>query len=117
MRGKRDVNEVGRVISVDGKKRMRNWGSDEANEYQGTDGYFMPPFRSKKEPLWGFERMICVSLGLKYDRQTFIRGFPMPTFAKNFTEFASNKAYCRKNGILFVFLFGFFLFANYELVS
>lgn len=98
LRGKNDPTEVGQVVEVDGKKKMSTWGSDEENEYKGTDGYFMPPFRTKDEPLWAFERMICVSMGLEYDQKTTIRGFPMPKFSKNLVDFASNKAYCRKNG-------------------
>lgn len=58
----------------------------------------MPPLMNQQEPIWAFERMICVSLGLEYERRQFVRGFPMPTFTKNLKHFAANKAYCRRNG-------------------
>lgn len=98
LRGKKNIHDVARIVEIDGKPRMSTWLTDDANQYVGTDGYFTPPFLSIQEPLWAFERMICVSLGLEYERKQFIRGFPMPTFTKNLKHFAADKAYCRKNG-------------------
>lgn len=97
-RGKKNIHDVARIAAIDGKAKMSTWLTDEENQYKGTDGYFMPPLMNKDEPIWAFERMICVSLGLEYERKQFMRGFPMPTFTKNLKHFASNKAYCRKNG-------------------
>lgn len=98
LRGKKNIHDVARIVEIDGKPQLSTWLTDEANQFVGTDGYFMPPLMNIHEPIFAFERMICVSLGLEYERKQFIRGFPMPTFTKNLKHFAADKGYCRKNG-------------------
>lgn len=78
--------------------QMTTWLTDDANQFKGTDGYFTPPFLSKHEPMWGYERMLCVSMALYYERKTYIRGMPMSKLSANLYSFASDGGYCRKNG-------------------
>lgn len=97
-RGKKNVKDAGRIVEVDGVAQMSTWLTDEANEFKGTDGYFTPPFLSKHEPMWGYERMLCVSMALHYERKSYIKGIPMAKLSTDLYAFASDKGYCRKNG-------------------
>lgn len=97
-RGKNKVTDVGRIVEVDEEPEMDAWYSDEENQYKGTDGYFIPPFRSIHDQIWAFERSLCISIGLEYERKTHNRGIPVRTFRQNFNRFYGNKAYCRENG-------------------
>lgn len=97
-RGKKHIEDVGRIVEVDGQSHLTIWGSDDENEFKGTDGYFTPPFLNIHEPLWAFERMLCVSMNLKFMKKVHIRGMPVWKFGTNLNAFASNKAYCRKDG-------------------
>lgn len=97
-RGKKEATDVGRVIEVDGNIETDGWFSDEENQFRGTDGYFIPPFRSNHEQIWAFERALCISMGLDYERKTHNRGLLLHKFTKNLNHFSENKAYCRENG-------------------
>lgn len=97
-RGKKNIKDAGRIVEVDGLAQMTTWLTDEANEFKGTDGYFTPPFLSKHEPMWGYERMLCVSMALHYNRKAYIKGIPMAKLTTDLYAFATDKGYCRKNG-------------------
>lgn len=97
-RGKKEATDVGRVIEVDGNREIDIWFSDEENQFKGTDGYFVPPFRTVHDQIWGFERALCISLGLDYERKTHNHGIPLRKFSKNLNHFSENKAYCREDG-------------------
>lgn len=77
---------------------MDAWYADEENQFKGTDGYFLPPFRNIHDPIWVFERTLCASLDLYYIRKTHDRNVPLRTFSLSLNRFATNKAYCRENG-------------------
>ncbi|XP_031623145.1 sensory neuron membrane protein 1-like [Contarinia nasturtii] len=97
-RGKKIMSDVGRVLEVDGNLEVDAWYSDEENQFKGTDGYFIPPFRSIDDEIWAFERALCISLNLQYKQKTYNRGAPLRTFGQNLDRFATNEAYCRENG-------------------
>lgn len=44
-RGKNAISDIGRILEVDGSMELDAWYSDEENQFRGTDGYFIPPFR------------------------------------------------------------------------
>lgn len=89
---------MGRIVEVDGKSDIGKWNTKEENELKGTDGYWIPPFRTIHDQIWVYERQICVALNLEYIRQIYDRGIPLKTFSANLNRFATNKAYCRENG-------------------
>lgn len=97
-RGRKDVTDVGRIVEVDGKSDIDVWNADEENEFRGTDGYWIPPFRSIHDRIWVYERQLCVTLDLEYVGKTQNRGVPLRKFSQNFDRFAANSAYCRESG-------------------
>lgn len=97
-RGKKDIKNTGHVVEVDEQCEMDAWFSNEENRFKGTDGYFIPPFRNIKDQIWVFERALCMSIGLEFERKSYNRGIPLRTFSQNFKRFHNNKAYCRENG-------------------
>lgn len=97
-RGKKEVTDTGRIIEVDGEPETDKWGSAEANQFKGTDGYFMPPFLSAHEPIWAYERMLCVPIALEYMKKKFVNGMPFWKFGASLRNFSKDQAYCRSNG-------------------
>lgn len=89
---------MGRIVEIDGKSDIGKWNTKEANEFKGTDGYWIPPFRTIHDRIWVHEQPICVSFDLKYIRKMYDRGIPLRTFSPSLDRFAANKAYCRENG-------------------
>lgn len=89
---------MGQIVEIDGKPDIGKWSTKEANELRGTDGYWIPPFRTIHDRIWAHERQICVGFDLEYIRKIYDRGIPLRTFSSNFDRFATDKAYCRGNG-------------------
>lgn len=65
-RGVRDYRDVGRMISFDDEEEMDVWGTDECNQYHGTDSSIFPPRLKPDQGLWAYEPSLCLSLGAKY---------------------------------------------------
>lgn len=97
----RSVFEIGRVVEVDGKSRMDVWNGKACNEIRGTDGLMYPPFMKKSDQIWFFQKMVCRSFGMKFERSRELTGIPVHKFTFDFDDIPGNKSlscFCRKDG-------------------
>lgn len=65
-RGVRDYHDVGRMISFDDEEEMDVWGTDDCNQYHGTDSSIFPPRLKPADGLWAYEPSLCLSVGAQY---------------------------------------------------
>lgn len=59
-RGINDIDELGKVVSYNGKTKMDSWSGDPCNEIKGTDSTIFPPFRDAKEDIVAFAPDLCL---------------------------------------------------------
>lgn len=100
-RGKRRVHDIGRIHKVDGKSQMDVWNGKACNEIKGTDGLMYPPFMKKSDRIWIFQRVVCRSFGMKFEKSRELTGIPVHKFSFDFEDIPGNKSlscYCRKDG-------------------
>lgn len=67
-RGIKNFRDVGRVITFDDDTEMSVWGTDECNEYKGTDSTIFPPGLKKEQGIWAYEPSLCLSVGAHFER-------------------------------------------------
>lgn len=51
-RGKKNSEDMGRVVSFNGEPEMDAWDGDECNEYVGTDSTIFPPYMDEMDGIW-----------------------------------------------------------------
>lgn len=93
--------DIGRVVEVDGKSQMDVWNGKACNEIRGTDGLMYPPFMKKSDQIWFFQKFVCRSFGMKFERSRELTGIPVHKFTFDFDDIPGNKSlscFCRKDG-------------------
>ena len=63
-----DVRQLGQILSVDGDEKLSFWRGDACNEIRGTDGSVFHPGITQNETLYIFNKDLCRSLPLVYQR-------------------------------------------------
>ncbi|RNA35694.1 scavenger receptor class B member 1 isoform X1 [Brachionus plicatilis] len=78
--GANNTNNIAKVVSWNGKKKLDYWNSERANSIQGTDGSFNPPFLKRTEKIYTFNYELCRSYSMTYLRDNVIDGIPTYDF-------------------------------------
>jgi len=100
MTGVGDLNNVGQVVSFDGKTELDWWASEECNRIQGTDGSIFHPEVQKNETLYIFNKDLCQSLPLEYQEDARHHGINTYRFVPPANVFGTpeenpkNRCYC-----------------------
>ncbi|KAJ6635490.1 Sensory neuron membrane protein 1 [Pseudolycoriella hygida] len=69
LRGSKNIQDVGRVIAVNGKSKLNVFkDKDECNVINGTDATYFPPFQQREQTLWGFSDRSCKSFPLRHKK-------------------------------------------------
>ncbi|XP_063530203.1 sensory neuron membrane protein 2-like [Cydia strobilella] len=104
VRGTKDVQELGHIVSYKGKKVMNTWRDPYCNQLNGSDASVFPPVAdSPLNRLYTFEPEVCRSLYANLVGPTTI--FDMKAIYYEIAEEAlaaktanrDNKCFCRKN--------------------
>ncbi|XP_043189888.1 sensory neuron membrane protein 2-like [Amphibalanus amphitrite] len=66
--GKNDIDRFTRVESYKGKSSLDYWGSSYCNMLNGTDGITYPPHMERKDRIFIFNKDLCRSIYLDYER-------------------------------------------------
>lgn len=61
--------DVGKLVKFNGKSKLDWWSGDSCNELKGTDGFIFPPNLSKNDRIHVFNRDLCRSLPLEFERE------------------------------------------------
>lgn len=99
LRGKRYPRELGKIVELDGKDKMKTWKTDKCNEYRGTDGLIFPPFQTIDQPVTFFIKQLCWNIDLKYHEKTYVRGIRMRSFKYEIGNIAKDEerhCFCRR---------------------
>lgn len=51
-RGKKNSQDLGRVVAFNDEPEMSVWNKDECNEFVGTDSTIFPPYMDPKDGIW-----------------------------------------------------------------
>lgn len=99
-RGKKNVKDIGRVISFNEEPEMDVWpqmdDDDECNKYVGTDSTIFPPFTKPDEPLFAYEPSICRSLAATYVKPSKYDGIPTKRYELDLDNPVNKKeCFCR----------------------
>lgn len=81
---------MGKIIEYEGEPQIDIWDGDACNEIRGTDSSIFPPFGKKEDGIWLYERSICRSVNLKYEKKTKYRGIPTLRFLADFSDIVVN---------------------------
>nr|WBU77221.1 sensory neuron membrane protein [Odontothrips loti] len=73
-RGATDVQEVGKVVRVDGKEKINVWDGEPCNTPRGTDSTIFPPFLGPQDSLISYSTDLCMSLGAKFEKEVVLNG-------------------------------------------
>lgn len=98
MRGVKDVQDLGRIVEIDGEVEEEAWDGDECNQFRGTDGLIFPPFGKKENPVLVHEKLVCRTFAIPFERKTNYRGIPVHMFTYDLGDVAnteSERCYCR----------------------
>ena len=71
-----DVADLAKVVSYQGRKRLKWWKGHHCNAIKGTDGSLFHPGVTKNETLQVFTSELCQSLPLVYQGETQVEGIP-----------------------------------------
>lgn len=75
MRGVKNINDVGRILSVNDAPMLKLFKQDQScNVINGTDKLYYPPFMNKSDVMWVYSHDACKSFPLRYGYMTSIRG-------------------------------------------
>lgn len=75
-RGVKNIRNVGKMLSYNDEDEMDFWGTDECNQYRGTDSTIFPPRLRKNDGLWAHEPSLCLSIGANYVGRSSYAGLP-----------------------------------------
>lgn len=75
-----DVADLAKVVSYQGRKRLKWWKGHHCNAIKGTDGSLFHPGVTKNETLQVFTSELCQSLPLVYQGETQVEGIPAYRF-------------------------------------
>lgn len=75
-RGIKNFRDVGLMMAFDGDEEMDVWGSEECNQYHGTDASIFPPMLQPQDGLWAYEPSLCLSIGASYVGPSSYAGIP-----------------------------------------
>lgn len=59
---------------------MDYWGTEECNQYVGTDSTIFAPYMDKNDGIWAYEPSVCRSLGATYGGKSKYMGVPTASF-------------------------------------
>lgn len=105
--GTEDVNDVGKVVAVDGKTQLDIWKSDSCNFISGSDGIiYGPDLVQHKKDLQVYLTNFCRSLPLVFDKEEkVLNGMRSYRYKAPFGSFSSpetfpeNKFYCELKSV------------------
>ncbi|RNA34603.1 lysosome membrane 2 [Brachionus plicatilis] len=69
-----NLENIGKVISWNGKNKFDYWESENANKFNGKDGTFNQPFMKREKNLEIFNADMCRSYTMTYLRDNFVNG-------------------------------------------
>ncbi|XP_032687350.1 sensory neuron membrane protein 1-like [Odontomachus brunneus] len=75
LRGIKNYEDVGRVLSLGNGTKMNFWSGSPCNDFRGTDGTIFPPFLSNDKLVWAHFPDICRSIAAYYVDPGKIKGF------------------------------------------
>lgn len=102
--GIHDVRNVGQILSVDGKAALDIWNGEQCNEIRGTDGSTFHPDITKNDTLYLFNKDLCQSLPLIYQKEIQMNGIPGFRFVPPKDVFSTpsenpqNQCFCLNEG-------------------
>lgn len=75
--GRNNVQDIGRILSWEGKTSMNNWKGrpeDGCNQINGTDGTMFSPFLTREKKVQVFNPQVCRSLTFEYLQDSEMAG-------------------------------------------
>lgn len=97
LRGKKNIRDVGRVVSVNDEDELDVWETDECNQYGGTDGTIFPPYLQRDEGLLAYVPSLCRDVRATYDHSSSYAGIKTSRFHLNFGDYDKDetiRCYC-----------------------
>ena len=74
LRGTKDYKDVGKVIELNGQKKLNVWPEDECNTFHGTDATIFAPILTENEDLVTFLSESCRSFSLHFSHKNKVKG-------------------------------------------
>ncbi|EZA62031.1 Sensory neuron membrane protein [Ooceraea biroi] len=75
LRGIKNYEDVGRVLTLGNETKMNVWSDSPCNDFRGTDGTIFPPFLTKEKDVWAHFPDICRSIAAYYVGPGTVQGF------------------------------------------
>merc|ERR1712012_170467 len=66
--GLKNRDELGKIVKIDKKSKLKWWFGDKCNEVKGTDGFIYKPNVKKSDVLHVFNRDLCRSIPLVFEK-------------------------------------------------
>lgn len=93
---------MGEILTVDGKDKLSFWKTEECNKISGTDGSVFHPGISDADTLNIFNKDLCRSLPLVYEKSVNVNGIPAFRFTPPENVFGTpdensyNQCFCER---------------------
>lgn len=85
-RGVKNFRDVGKMLAFNDDEELDVWGTDECNQYRGTDSTIFPPMLRKEDGLWAYEPSLCLSIGAFYVGPSNYAGIPTWEYTMKFGD-------------------------------
>lgn len=95
------TDDVGKVFSVNDEEELDIWDDEvgSCNVMNGTDGYLFPPFRPKTTPIQAYERALCRTFYIPFEKKIYYKGISTHMFTYDLGDIQNepeNRCYCRE---------------------
>ncbi|KAF3427604.1 hypothetical protein E2986_13422 [Frieseomelitta varia] len=92
LRGTKNYKDVGKVIELNGQKKLNVWSGDECNTFHGTDSTIFAPILTENEDLVTFLSESCRSFILHYSHKNKVKGINTFHYTADLGDMSTNPA-------------------------
>ncbi|KAK9307566.1 hypothetical protein QLX08_002177 [Tetragonisca angustula] len=92
LRGTKDYKDVGKVIELNGQKKLNVWPEDECNTFHGTDATIFAPILTENEDLVTFLSESCRSFSLHFSHKNKVKGINTFHYTADLGDMSTNPA-------------------------
>ncbi|XP_045466112.1 scavenger receptor class B member 1-like [Harmonia axyridis] len=106
--GQGDIDQIGKIISINGKDRSTFWSTEECNSFlDSTDGtLFSPKAVSQKKPLKVFQKDMSRNVDLVFKKESTVLDGDIPSYTYEIPDnifdspdyYPQNQCYCEMDG-------------------